>query len=390
MKIFVLNAGSSSIKYKLFRLHEKVEVLARGGVEKIAEEKSFLSLNKTKESVTCSTHKEGLQLIIQQLNETGILKDFSSLDAVAHRVVHGGSVFYEPTVIDETVIGQIRRMIPLAPLHNLANLEGITAMQHLAPNVTQIAFFDTAFHQSMPATSFRYALPEYYYHELQIRRYGFHGTSHHYLVKKSAQFLGKPLQNVNLITLHLGNGASVTAIQNGKSLETSMGFTPLEGLVMGSRSGDLDPGILLYLLKRDDCDGEKLDHLLNHESGLKGLCGTNDMQEIIQKMQNGEENAKLAFDIFCQKVKQYIGAYIALLGSVDAIVFSGGIGANSPEVREAVCSNMAALGIILDSQKNQKDLTLIGDEGRIKVLRIETDEEFEMADQSLQIIKKID
>ena len=390
MKIFVLNAGSSSIKYKLFRLHEKVEVLARGGVEKIAEEKSFLSLNKTKESVTCSTHKEGLQLIIQQLNETGILKDFSSLDAVAHRVVHGGSVFYEPTVIDETVIGQIRRMIPLAPLHNPANLEGITAMQHLAPNVTQIAFFDTAFHQSMPATSFRYALPEYYYHELQIRRYGFHGTSHHYLVKKSAQFLGKPLQNVNLITLHLGNGASVTAIQNGKSLETSMGFTPLEGLVMGSRSGDLDPGILLYLLKRDDCDGEKLDHLLNHESGLKGLCGTNDMQEIIQKMQNGEENAKLAFDIFCQKVKQYIGAYIALLGSVDAIVFSGGIGANSPEVREAVCSNMAALGIILDSQKNQKDLTLIGDEGRIKVLRIETDEELEMASQSFHIIKKTD
>lgn len=390
MKIFVLNAGSSSIKYKLFHMDQEVQVLAWGEVEKIAEEESFISLNKTKKKVRCSTHKEGLQLIIEQLREADILKDFSSLKVVAHRVVHGGSVFCEPTLIDETVTEQIRQMIPLAPLHNPANLEGITAMQHLVPNVIQIAFFDTAFHQSMQASSFRYALPESYYDEMKIRRYGFHGISHHYLAKESAQFLGKPLQNCNLITLHLGNGASVTAIQNGKSIETSMGFTPLEGLVMGSRSGNIDPGILLYLLKEHHYNAEELDHLLNHQSGLKGLCGTNDMKIIIQKMQQGEENSKLAFDIFCQKVKQYIGAYIALLGHVDAIVFSGGIGANSSEVREAVCFNMAALGIILDKEKNQEDLTLIGDKGLIKVLRIETDEEFEMADQSLQIIQKTD
>ena len=387
MKIFVLNAGSSSIKYKLFHRDQKVQVLAWGAVEKIAEEESFISLNNTKQKVECSTHKEALQLIIAALKEAGILKDFSSLKAVAHRVVHGGSLFCEPTVIDEAVTEQIRQMIPLAPLHNPANLEGITAMQHLAPDMTQIAFFDTAFHQTMPTTSFRYALPESFYRELQVRRYGFHGVSHHYLAKKSAQFLEKPLQNCNLITLHLGNGASAAAIQNGKSIETSMGFTPLEGLVMGSRSGDLDPGILLYLLEQYNYDGGKLDHLLNHQSGLKGLCGTNDMQIIIRKMQEGEYNAKLAFDIFCQKVKQYIGAYTALLGNVDAIVFSGGIGANSPEVREAVCTNMSALGIILDREKNQKDLTLIGDKGEVKILKIETDEEFEMAEQSVQIIK---
>ncbi len=371
-------------------MEQKVQVLAWGAVEKIAEEESFISLNKTKQKIKCVTHIEGLERIIVHLREAGILKDFSSLNAVAHRVVHGGSVFCEPTVIDEAVTGQIRRMIPLAPLHNPANLEGITAMQHLVPDITQIAFFDTAFHQSMPAASFRYALPENFYSDMQIRRYGFHGISHHYLAKKSAQFLGKPLQNCNLITLHLGNGASVTAIQNGKSMETSMGFTPLEGLVMGSRSGDLDPGILLYLLNEQHYSAEKLDHLLNQKSGLKGLCGTNDMKIIIRKMQEGEENAKLAFDIFCQKVKQYIGAYTALLGNVDAIVFSGGIGANAPEVREAVCANMTALGIILDREQNQKDLTLIGDKGPVTVLRIETDEEFEMAEQSLEIIKQTD
>lgn len=388
MKIFVFNAGSSSIKYKLFHINQKVQVLAWGEVEKIAEEESFILLNEIKEKVNCATHKEGLQLIIAELKKTGILKDFSSLNAIAHRVVHGGELFCEPTVIDERVIEQIRDMIPLAPLHNPANLEGITAMQSLAPDIMQIAFFDTAFHQSMPATSFRYALPAYLYDELKIRRYGFHGISHQYLSKKSAQFLEKPLQNCNIITLHLGNGASVAAIKNGKSIETSMGFTPLEGLVMGSRSGDIDPGILLYLFEQHQYNGEKLDHLLNNKSGLKGLCGTNDMKEIIQNMRKGEENAKLAFDIFCQRVKQYIGAYIALLGNVDAIIFAGGIGFHSPEVREAVCSNMSRLGIVLDHKKNREDFTLIGDNGSIKVLKIETDEEFEMANQSVQIIKK--
>jgi len=390
MKIFVLNSGSSSIKYKLFNIDQHLEVIAWGEVEKIGEEKSSISLNCIKEKIICSNHHEAFKQIAKQLKKTAILKDFTCLSAIAHRVVHGGSAFSKPVLIDETVTDVIRRMIPLAPLHNSANLEGITAMQHLAPSIKQIAFFDTAFHQSMPASSSRYALPEYYYDTMQIQRYGFHGISHHYLAKESARLLGKPLRICNLITLHLGNGASATAIQNGKSLETSMGFTPLEGLVMGTRSGDIDPGILLYLLNEHDYDAKKLDHILNYESGLKGLCGANDMREVIQKMQLGEENAKLAFNIFCQKVKQYIGAYIALLGTVDAIVFSGGIGTNSPEVREAICYNMAALGIILDKEKNKKGTTFIGHEGKIKVLRIKTDEEWEMANQSLQFIKESD
>lgn len=389
MKIFVINSGSSSVKYKLFRMYPKIKVLARGEVEKIGEKESFITFNQTREKVLCPTHHEALHLIMQQLKKTDVLKDFGSVKIIAHRVVHGGSVFSKPTQINEKVIEDIRNMIPLAPLHNPHNLEGITVMQHLAPNSTQIAFFDTAFHQSMPASAFRYALPEKYYQDMHIRRYGFHGISHQYLAKESARLLEKPLKKCNLITLHLGNGSSVTAIKDGKSIETSMGFTPLEGLVMGTRSGDLDPGILLYLLNQHNYDGETLEHILNNQSGLKGLCGTNDMREIIQKMNTGEENAHLAFDIFCQKIKQYIGAYIALLGDVDAIVFSGGIGTYSPEVRETVCANMSRLGIILDCDKNLKSDTFIGNKGSIKVLRIQTDEELEIAHQSLQIINKI-
>ncbi len=382
MKIFILNCGSSSIKYKLFSYHDRLEVVAEGIVEKIGEEYTLFTLNKRVSKIKCTNHKEALKWIEKQLQDTKILTDFNTLGVIAHRVVHGGSVFVKPTIIDESVIQKIHEMIPLAPLHNPANLEGIFAMRHLAPTLPQIAFFDTAFHQSMPISSYLYALPQ----KLNIRRYGFHGISHAYLLKEAADILHKSPKECNLITLHLGNGASATAIQNGKSLETSMGFTPLEGLVMGTRGGDIDPGILLYLAKEQHYSDEKLDDLLNHESGLKGLCGTNDMREVIKMMQGGSDNAKLAFDLFCYRIKKYIGAYIALLGRVDAIVFSGGIGANSPQVREKVCENMTHMGIALNSEKNQKNSIVIADKSPIKVLAIMTDEELEMARDTIEIL----
>ncbi len=367
-------------------MNKKTSLISKGEVEKIGENESFISFDETKNRLVCTTHKEALELIVDHLKKSGILKDFSNLRAIAHRVVHGGIEFSKPAQINEALIKQIRKTIPLAPLHNSANLEGIAAMREIAGDVLQIAIFDTAFHQSMPPSSFLYALPKDYYTNLQIRRYGFHGISHHYLSKESARLLKKPLNKCSLITLHLGSGASASAIKNGKSLETSMGFTPLEGLVMGTRCGDLDPGILLYLLNQRHIDGKELEYLLNHQSGLKGLCDSNDMREIILNMKRGDKNSKLAFEIFCKKIKHYIGAYIALLGKVDAIVFSGGIGANSFEVREAVCKNLSILGIRLDKEKNRKGLTSIG-KGDIKIFKIRTDEELEMANQCMQFIK---
>ncbi len=386
MKIFVLNCGSSSIKYKLFSYHDRLEVIAQGMVEKIGESYSLLMLNDFTKKIECANHKEALQWIEKELLETKILTDFSTLSVIAHRVVHGGSVFVKPTIIDDEVIFQIREMIPLAPLHNPANLEGIIAMRHLVPTLPQIAFFDTAFHQAMPTISYLYALPKSISETMQIRRYGFHGISYAYLLIETATFLKKPADRCNLIILHLGNGASAVAIKNGKSIDTSMGFTPLEGLVMGTRSGDIDVGILLYLAKEKHYNIEQFDSLLNHESGLKGLCGTNDMREILARIQRDDGDAKLAFEIFIQRIKKYIGAYIALLGEVDAIVFSGGIGANSPKVRAHICDNMVHMGIQLDSKENEKNSLLISGQSALKVLTMQTDEELEMARKTLTIL----
>ena len=346
MKIFVLNSGSSSIKYKLFSYQKNMSLIAEGMVENIMNNRHNIALKK----------------IEQELIDKKIVEDFDDLDAIAHRVVHGGSVFTKPTFINSSVIKQIENMIPLAPLHNPANLLGIKALSKIAPNIPQIAFFDTAFHQTMPELSYRYALPLEYYEEMNIRRYGFHGISHQYLLKESAKLLNKPVEQCNIITLHLGNGASITAIKNGKSIYTSMGFTPLEGLVMGTRVGDIDAGILLYLEEERGFSAKEINHLLNHESGLKGISGTNDMRKIIYKMKKGDKSSSLAFHIFCLQIKKYIGSYIALIGKVDAIVFSGGIGENSKEVRDEVCKNMEHLGISLNN-----------------IFVIKTNEELEMA-----------
>jgi len=367
--IFVLNSGSSSIKYKLFS--QELEVITQGSIERIGEDNS-----------PYPNHTVALKRVENRLIEENIIEDFSQLTTIAHRVVHGGSIFTKPTIITEKVVQQIRDMIPLAPLHNPANLEGIIAMQSIAPQTKQIAFFDTAFHQSMPKLSYSYAIPQ----NLNIRRYGFHGISHQYLLKETAKILNKPISKCNIITLHLGNGASATAIKNGKSLKTSMGFTPLEGLVMGSRSGDIDAGVIFYLAQQKNMNIEEINTLLNRESGLKGLSGTNDMRDIIQKIKQGDTQAKFAFELFCNRIREYIGAYIALIGKIDAVVFSGGIGINSFEVREAVCNDMQHLGVFIDLDKNRENCIEISrDNSDIKLFAIETNEELEMARESWKI-----
>jgi acetate kinase len=367
MRIFVLNSGSSSIKYKLF--NRDLDIIAKGVIERIGEIDS-----------PYPNHTIALKTVEDRLIEENIIQDFSQLTTIAHRVVHGGLIFTEPTIITGEVINQIQDMIPLAPLHNPANLEGIIAMQSLSPQTKQIAFFDTAFHQSMPKLSYSYAISK----DLDIRRYGFHGISHQYLLKETAKLLDKPISKCNIITLHLGNGASATAIKNGKSFKTSMGFTPLEGLVMGTRSGDIDAGVIFYLAQQKNMSVEEINTLLNRQSGLKGLCGTNDMRDIIKRMNIGDTQAKFAFELFCSRIREYIGAYIALIGEIDAIIFSGGIGANSFEVRAEVCRDMEHLGSSIDLDKNrEKSIEISQSNSTIKLFALETDEELEMARESL-------
>jgi len=344
MKIAVMNSGSSSLKFKLFAMPSG-KVLISKTIEHIGEQ-----------NAPVQNHHEA----IERLNV-----NFSEIDAVGHRVVHGGEKFVYPTVIDDAVIEAIEELSSLAPLHNLANIEGIKVVRKYAPDILQIAIFDTAFHTTLKKESFLYALPYALYEKHQIRRYGFHGTSHAYLLHEAAKLLGKNVADANIITLHLGNGASVCAIKNGKSIDTSMGFTPLEGLVMGTRCGDIDPAIVLYLQKTLHVSSAEVDNILNKKSGLLGLCGENDVQKIEVRE---DESAKLALDIMVRRIQKYIGAYMVLLEDVDAIVFSGGVGENSQVIRDAVMSNKII--------KN------------IKALVIKTDEELQIANECLEVLEK--
>jgi len=398
MKILVINCGSSSVKCKLFQVGKgNYRVLAAGMIEKIAEESSVVHLcwpgGAIEGEKAVSSHHQALEMLEQLLLDHEILADFSALDVIVHRVVHGGEKFHQPVVVNDEVIETIKALIPLAPLHNPFNLEGIMALREKAPRVEQVAIFDTAFHQTMPEVSYLYALPYDFYQTKNVRRYGFHGISHSYLVKAAARFLAKNPDEVNAISLHLGNGASAAAVKNGRSVDTSMGMTPMEGLVMGTRSGDVDPGILVYLERECGLDGDHLDDMLNTQSGLKGLCAENDMREIVQRLEKGDERARLAFEIFCYRLKKYIGAYAAVLGRVDVLIFSGGIGAYSPEVREKVCEGLDHLGISLDVAKNkaaQRDIDRLDDGTRkVKVLRIVTDEELEMVQQACSRRQKL-
>ena len=359
-KLLVLNCGSSSLKFQLF-LKADLSVLASGLIEKIGDTKSGAGLSfydssglrKTrKRNHPVADHREAIGVMTKMLRESGALVDTDELAAVGHRIVHGGESFHQPVLIDDKVISAIEELIPLAPLHNPANLMGIRVTREHVAHTPQVAVFDTAFHQSIPEHAYLYALPHNLYEKQKVRRYGFHGTSHSYVARQAALHLQKPIEELNIITLHLGNGASAAAIKGGQCIDTSMGLTPLEGLVMGTRSGDLDPAILFYLNRETGMNIDALDALLNKESGLKGICGENDMRTISKAAEQGDRLAKLALSIFCYRLKKYIGAYMAALGGVDCIVFTGGIGENSAIVRRMSCQDMERLGLIIDGEKN--------------------------------------
>lgn len=399
MKILVINAGSSSIKYQLFDM-DQATVLASGIAERIGENQGAIlhdSLAGQKRRVVrehvIANHHAALTEIVEVVTNSdyGVIRNKSEISAVAHRVVHGGEAFQHPTIIEDTVLSAIRQNIPLAPLHNPPNLTGIEVARSIFPDVPQVAVFDTAFHQTIPHRAFHYALPQELYNNLRIRRYGFHGTSHQYVAKEAAKFLRRPLAELNLITLHLGNGASMTAIEKGHSVDTSMGMTPLEGLIMGTRCGDIDPAIHLYLSQQTGKTIQEIDNLLNKQSGLKGLCGVNDMREIQAKEKAGDADAQLALEMYAYRIKKYIGAYFAVLGKVDALVFTAGIGENSAEVRERSCRGLTAMGIVLDAQKNgdcRRGIREIQSaESKVKILVVPTNEEMEIARQTFEILK---
>jgi acetate kinase len=400
MKIMVINSGSSSIKYQIFDMRVR-SVLASGLLERIGETQSRLThqfrvpeqeRSAVVEKVTAvDDHARGFALINAVLRETGALSDMGALDGIGHRVVHGGETFTRPTLIDARVVDTIRSLIPLAPLHNPANLTGIEVALAKAPHVPQVAVFDTAFHQTLPPHAFHYALPRTLYEKHAVRRYGFHGTSHFYVTKQAAQMMERPLETVNLISLHLGNGASAAAVQNGASVDTSMGLTPLEGLIMGTRCGDLDPAIIFYLARETGRSWEAIDALLNKESGLKGICGVNDMREIAQRAGAGDALARLAIDMYVYRLRKYIGSYAAVLGRLDALVFTGGIGENAAAIRAAACRGLNALGIALDESRNQTPAEgpreLHHRESRVRILVIPTNEELEIADQTTLLLQ---
>lgn len=389
MKILVLNAGSSSIKYSLFAMADHSTLLS-GIIERIGEPLAvhryrLMGQAESQDEQSLSNHQQALSLLLETLTHSGLVKN-GDLSCIGHRVVHGGELFQEPVRIDEQVIKQIAGMVPLAPLHNPANLAGIQATMALLGNTPQVAVFDTAFHQTLPDYAYRYALPDNLYQDLGVRRYGFHGTSHRYVAKQAAEYLGKPLQQLNLISLHLGNGASVAAIENGHSIDTSMGMTPLEGLMMGTRCGDIDPALHFYLSRSLNLPLDAIETLLNKHSGCKGICGENDMRSIHRMADAGDTAARLALQMYAYRIKKYIGAYFAVLGRVDALVFTGGIGENDHGLREQACSNLGGLGIVIDVDKNQQPVRPCGaihtKDSKVNVLVINTQEELEIAIQA--------
>lgn len=376
--ILVINSGSSSIKYKMFGLKTE-SLLTKGIVDRIGLLGSRIP-----------NHNAAIRLILERLSHKkgGVLKDISQIRAVGHRVVHGGERFKRPAIIDRGVTKAIKDFSKLAPLHNPPNLLGIEACKRFLPKVIQVAVFDTAFYQTLPKSHYIYAIPYYLYQRYGIRRYGFHGTSHKYVAIKSGYILKRPTKSLKIITCHLGNGCSITATMYGKALDTSMGFTPLEGLVMGTRSGDIDPIIVLYLMEKKGTDKIAIDRLLNNESGLLGVSNlSSDMRDIYKAVKRKDKMARLAFDIFIHRIHKYIGAYAVCMNGVDVITFTAGIGENHPPTRKAVCSNLKFLGVKIDGKKNNSNATVISKpSSRVKVLVIPTDEELMIAKETKEVI----
>ncbi|NWF25094.1 acetate kinase [Streptomyces sp. PKU-EA00015] len=396
-RVLVLNSGSSSVKYQLLDMRDSTR-LAVGLVERIGESTSRLvhtplaGGERRERTGAIADHSAALKAVADELAHDGLGLDSPELAAIGHRVVHGGLRFTEPTVITDEVMAEIERLVPVAPLHNPANITGIRTAQALRPDLPQVAVFDTAFHTTMPEPAARYAIDVETADAHRIRRYGFHGTSHAYVSRATAALLGKDPSEVNVIVLHLGNGASASAVAGGRCVDTSMGLTPLEGLVMGTRSGDIDPAVTFHLMRVAGMSADEIDVLLNKKSGLVGLCGDNDMREIRRRVDAGDERAKLAFDIYVHRLKKYIGAYYAVLGRVDAVAFTAGVGENAAPVREAAIAGLEQLGLALDAGLNavrSDEARLISPRGaRVAVAVVPTDEELEIARQTFELVRE--
>lgn len=395
VKIFVLNCGSSSIKYQLIN-YERKEVLISGILERIGTCDSILRYKTIKnKSIEVRqpviNHNEGLELILQKLIEkdTGIIKHLSDIDAFGHRVVHGGEIFYDATIIDDTVLTAIKKCIPMAPLHNPANLLGITTCMRFAPKVPHIAVFDTAFHHTIPKKAFLYGLPYSLYLKYGLRKYGFHGISHQYVANKASIYLKSQTNDLRIVTCHLGNGASIAAVQNGVSIDTSMGFTPLAGLVMGTRCGEIDPAVIPFIMEKEDMTGKQVYSYLNQKAGVLGISEvSSDFRDLERAAMNGDKKAQLAIDIFVYRVKQYIGAYSASMGGIDCLVFTAGLGENSEKIRASICEGLDFLGINLDLEKNKLcngEITINVSNEKVKILVIPTNEELVIAQETVKL-----
>jgi len=399
MKILVLNCGSSSIKYKLFDMKSK-ETLAQGGIEKIGLKGSFLKFplpngDKIVLEGEILEHQSGIEYILGVLtsDKYGCIKSLSEIDAVGHRVVHGGEKFNKSVLITDDVLAKVIECIDLAPLHNPPNLAGINAVKELMGNIPQVAVFDTAFHQTMPEEAYVYGIPYSLYEKYAIRRYGFHGTSHRYVSKRACEFLGLPYTEQKIVSAHIGNGGSLAAVKDGKSMDTSMGMTPVEGLLMGTRSGDVDAGVLAYIMEKEKVGPQTMSTIVNKFSGLLGISGvSSDMRELQAAMNEGDKRAKLAFDMFTYRVKKYVGAYAAAMEGVDILLFTGGIGENDANARREICKGLEFMGVKLDQDINAKirgdEAVISTPDSKVKVVVIPTDEEFMIASDTEDIVTK--
>lgn len=397
MNILVLNCGSSSIKYQLFNI-EGQKVLARGIVEKVGLKGSFLrhekeNGDKVRLDGEVIDHQTGIEYVLGVLisKEHGCITGLKEIDAVGHRMVHGGERFQESSLITEETIRDFKACIPLAPLHNPANLKGVLAMQHLLPEVPQVAVFDTAFHQTMPPHAYMYAIPYSLYKKYGIRRYGFHGTSHYYVARRACEILGITMDSVKIITCHLGNGSSMAAIKNGKSVDTTMGLTPVEGLIMGTRSGDMDLGVLTFVMEKEELNISVANTLVNKHSGMLGITGvSSDMREIEKAAEAGNERALLGLQMYRYRIRKYIGAFAAAMDGVDLIIFTGGIGENDPVTRYECCAGMEFMGVEFDNEINaglrSREMILSRPESRVKVMTIPTNEELVIAEHTQRIV----
>lgn len=397
MNVLVINCGSSSLKYQLINSDSK-EVLAKGLCERIGIEGSAIThqpagKDKIKNEIPMPDHKKAVELVIEALTDpvNGVVSSLDEIDAVGHRVVHGGEKFAEATVITEDVIKAIEECNDLAPLHNPANLIGIDACKALMPNVPMVAVFDTAFHQTMPAKAYLYGLPYEYYEKYRVRRYGFHGTSHSFVSKRTAEILGRDINDFKVVVCHLGNGASISAVKNGKCVDTSMGLTPLEGLIMGTRSGDIDPAILEFICKKEGISIEEMNTVLNKKSGVLGLSGiSSDFRDLVSASENGNQRATDTLDTYAYHVAKYVGSYITAMNGVDAIVFTAGVGENNASVRKAIAEYFNYLGVEVDDEKNAirgEEIIISKESSKIKVMVVPTNEELAICEETVALVK---